>query len=262
MRCIFCKSQSDGSRSAEHIIPESLGNKEHVLPPGVVCDCCNNYFSRRIEGPLLEREFFVQARFRNWVENKRGRVPILNGITLPIPIHVGLRRERDRLTSIRPADKSDKIIWRSMLTRHRNFSVRFPIIDPPDDLLMARFLGKVGLEALAQRLLQVHGGVEEITEKTELDELRRFVRCGDRPSAWPVKCRYLYNEEHLFPHLEGDYQVLHEYTFLYTPKAELYFILAVFGYEFALNMAGPEIDGYIRWLAENDYVSPLYLPIG
>ncbi len=36
MRCIFCKTDSDSSRSVEHIIPESLGNTDYVLPPGCV----------------------------------------------------------------------------------------------------------------------------------------------------------------------------------------------------------------------------------
>lgn len=259
MRCIFCKDLSDTSRSVEHIIPESLGNKEHVLPPGVVCDGCNNYFSRRIEGPLLEHEFFVQARFRNGVENKRGSVPLLKSVTLPFLLHVGLRRERDRTTSIGVVDELDAEKWSSIFRQHQSFSVIFPVPEPPDNLLMARFLGKVGLEALARRFLYVPGWLDEITDKKELDELRRFVRCGDRPSSWPVKSRHLYDENHSFPYPEGDCQILHEYTFLYTPQAELYFILAVFGYEFAINMGGPEVDGYMQWLAENDYASPLYL---
>lgn len=54
MNCIFCKEESSNSRSIEHIIPESLGNKDHVLPPGIVCDKCNNYFARKIEKKILE----------------------------------------------------------------------------------------------------------------------------------------------------------------------------------------------------------------
>ncbi len=45
----FCKQCSDLSNSVEHIIPESLGNKNHVLPKGIVCDRCNNYFTLKIE---------------------------------------------------------------------------------------------------------------------------------------------------------------------------------------------------------------------
>jgi hypothetical protein len=64
----------------EHIIPEALGNIEHVLPVGVVCDTCNNYFARKIEGPLLETPWFQHVRSRQWVKNKRGRVPPMRGI--------------------------------------------------------------------------------------------------------------------------------------------------------------------------------------
>jgi len=31
MRCIFCQEYSTNSKSVEHIIPESLGNKSHIL---------------------------------------------------------------------------------------------------------------------------------------------------------------------------------------------------------------------------------------
>lgn len=54
MNCLFCKRDSSTSRSVEHVIPESLGNKEYVLPRGMVCDKCNQYFAIKIEKPLLE----------------------------------------------------------------------------------------------------------------------------------------------------------------------------------------------------------------
>ena len=48
-KCIFCHKDVSISKSVEHIIPESLGNKSHVLPKGYVCDECNNYFARKVE---------------------------------------------------------------------------------------------------------------------------------------------------------------------------------------------------------------------
>ncbi|RHJ93598.1 MULTISPECIES: HNH endonuclease [Bacteroidales] len=53
MNCIFCTQNSENSKSVEHIIPESLGNKLTVLSKGIVCDECNNYFARKIEGEML-----------------------------------------------------------------------------------------------------------------------------------------------------------------------------------------------------------------
>ncbi|NWK46435.1 HNH endonuclease [Ralstonia pickettii] len=48
MRCIFFKEDPSTSRSVEHIVPESLGSPDHVLPVGAVCDGCNQYFSRKV----------------------------------------------------------------------------------------------------------------------------------------------------------------------------------------------------------------------
>lgn len=69
MRCIFCKVNSSNSKTVEHIIPESLGNTEHILRPGIVCDKCNNYFAREVEKPLLDTQYFIQARFHNMIGN-------------------------------------------------------------------------------------------------------------------------------------------------------------------------------------------------
>lgn len=75
MRCIFCKNESNNSSSQEHFIPQSLGNTKHVLPPGVICDSCNSYFARKIEGPVLGSPMFRLLRADRLVPNKRGKVP-------------------------------------------------------------------------------------------------------------------------------------------------------------------------------------------
>jgi HNH endonuclease len=82
MRCIFCKNDSSKSKSVEHIIPESLGNTTKVLPKGIVCDTCNNYFARKVEQPFLEAPALKALRFHQVVPNKRRRVPPLTGIFL------------------------------------------------------------------------------------------------------------------------------------------------------------------------------------
>lgn len=38
MLCVFCEHDASASRSVEHIVPQSLGNKEHTLQSGIVCD--------------------------------------------------------------------------------------------------------------------------------------------------------------------------------------------------------------------------------
>lgn len=75
MRCIFCKHDSSNSVSVEHIVPESLGNIDHMLPVGVVCDGCNQYFARKVERQLLESPMFRLLRADMAIPNKRGRIP-------------------------------------------------------------------------------------------------------------------------------------------------------------------------------------------
>lgn len=75
MRCIFCKNFCSKDKSVEHIVPESLGNVSHILPAGAVCDRCNNYFSRKIEQPLMASPMFRLLRAAVGVPNKRGIIP-------------------------------------------------------------------------------------------------------------------------------------------------------------------------------------------
>ena len=80
MRCLFCKKNSDDSKSVEHIVPESLGNVSYVLPKGVVCDKCNNYFSRKVEKPFLDLPAVQSLRFHQVIPSKRDNVPSINAM--------------------------------------------------------------------------------------------------------------------------------------------------------------------------------------
>src|SRR5690242_12986143 len=50
--CLFCKRKDGSFTSQEHVLPEALMNDRLILPPGIVCDRCNN-------GPLsrVDQEF-------------------------------------------------------------------------------------------------------------------------------------------------------------------------------------------------------------
>ena len=55
----------------------------------------------------------------------------------------------------------------------------------------------------------------------------------------------------------GPYQVLHEFDFLWTKELECYFVLAIMGIEYAINVGGPSIESYTTWLQENNHQSTL-----
>ncbi|UCD05596.1 MAG: HNH endonuclease, partial [candidate division WOR-3 bacterium] len=152
---------------------------------------------------------------------------------------------------------------RSMMDVHSKRG-RIPVppngnkMELPEYRLTARLLGKIGLEALTFRTQSITGWEEEIIDKSELDPVRDFTRF-DRGPDWPFVYRPIYLAESVFNDGEEYYQVLHEYDLLYTKGNELYIVVALFGVELALNLGGPEINGYNHWLASHNYASPLYV---
>ena len=260
MNCLFCKLDATGSCSVEHVIPESIGNIEHTLPRGVVCDTCNNYFSRKVEGPLLDTPYFRDMCYRRRIRNKKGNPPRVQGIHLQSLVPVDLFPDMDGAgASIGTSYPHDEKRWIDSLRSSSRGTLVVPIATEPSEQLLSRFLAKVAIEALALRLFDSEGGIREIVQKKELDPLRDYARRGVGASFWPFHKRPLYPPDFVFTELGSPpYEVLHEWTFLYTPGCELYFILGLFGSEYTLNMGGPQIDGYKAWLADNAQRSPLY----
>jgi hypothetical protein len=259
MRCLFCKQDSSSSRSIEHIIPESLGNIDHVLPAGVVCDKCNNYIARAIEKPLLDSPYFRERRFHARLINKKKRIPPLEGIHLQSGSLVQiLKRIGENEVSIGAASNVDESRLLRCFLQCQAGTLIFPIGGRPNDYLMSRFLGKVGLEILAQRVLDIPKGLEKVINQPELEELRRYVRFGNPKLVWPYSRRSIYSPDFQFADANGSYEVLHECDILKTSTNEYYIVIAIFGEEYALNLGGPEVGGYQSWLLKNDGRSPLY----
>lgn len=260
MKCIFCKRDSEASRSVEHVIPESLGNTDHILPRGVVCDACNNYFARKIEKPLLETPYFREHCYRARIQTKKGRPPRVLGYHLQTRLSIELWPELDGSgIGIGAARESDEAAWIRSIQCSSHGTLLIPVATAPDERLISRFLAKVALEALALRFLDVSAGVEEVAEKSELDPLRQYARKGSG-KFWPYHKRIIYSPNHEFSAPEDEsYEVLHEWTFLYTEGKDLYLVLALFGVEYAINLGGPEVEGYRQWLVRASGKSPLYL---
>ena len=145
----------------EHIIPESLGNKDHVLPAGVVCDPCNSYFARKIEGPLLNSDFFRHLRFRNTVCNKKGRVPTIKALSLPGGVIVEIMRDEKGKSIYASREKDESRFIKSIATSEK-WTLLIPEPPSPEPQMISRFLGKVAMETLAKTALAVPDGLSEI----------------------------------------------------------------------------------------------------
>ena len=58
-RCIWCLRQGqDVPFDLSHVVPECAGNDSQVLPEGLVCRGCNNYFGTKVEPVLLADPIF------------------------------------------------------------------------------------------------------------------------------------------------------------------------------------------------------------
>lgn len=267
MRCIFCKSSTTSCGSEEHIISESLGNVDHVLPPGWVCDDCNNYLAREVKAPFLNSCYGRNSRYEMRVTSKRGNVPPGTGLHTQSLSKVDLYVDKEGSFSICAAPgENEKRFIESILKNNHGTLYVFSITLPPQGYETARFIGKVALEVFAHRGMDLPGWNKEIVDKTELDDLRTYVRRGQPGFVWPVHIRHIYPPDFIFadetfPH----YEVLHEWDILSIPSAtnaqaaEYYVIIAIFGVEYTINLGGPELGGFHQWLKDNHHAGFLYI---
>lgn len=254
MICLFCKETTINSKSVEHVIPESLGNTKLVLPPGVVRDKCNNYFSNHIEKPFFELKAIKLLRFNQSIPSKRKKIPSTKAILLP-DIEVTLKKSiknGDIISSVDiPTEVFDEIANQetSVLVFKKEESITSSIV-------VSRFIGKIALELMAQRLCNSPGGLEYLAKEEQFDPLRNHVRRGTTKD-WPVKIRRIYDADKKWG--EEAVQVIYECDILITKSSEYYFVLGLFGLEFAINYGGPDLDGYDKWLEDNNNHSPLHI---
>ena len=270
MRCLFCKEDSSNTKSIEHIVPESLGNKTFLLPVGYVCDKCNNYFARKVEKPFLEQLEMRLLRFQECIPNKKNKIPMVDGVwngTYPIKIKREIKDEQIDNELIIPPELIEQIIFNESSPMH----VIIPAFTNQNQIecnsIVSRFIAKIALEALAEKLKNIENSLEELIDDKHFDLIRNHARQGTTPN-WPCNIRRIYDFDKKWNYNDGvigqmihesdflpinfDVNALNNSSYIYT---ELYFVIALWGMEFTINMAGPEIESYKLWLKEHNYAS-------
>lgn len=258
MRCIFCSGDATESKSVEHIVPESFGNEHHLLPKGIVCDNCNNYFARKVELPFLEQECIRTLRFEVGLENKRGRIPQqrckIGGVEGNV-LKCVKNNEQEWHIQI-PEGASEKVKSATMILMPATNDTQLL----EKNKATSRFLAKVALESLARRMLDLGEGkdVDEVVNDKSLDTIRKFAREGNETS-WDYNIRRIYGIHEKVKLSDGTEELVNfESDFLITEQLEWYFVIALYGMEYVINLGGSDIEGYKQWLNENENKSPLY----
>lgn len=270
MECIFCHKDSSTSKSIEHIIPESLGNKDYFLPTGYVCDECNHYFAIKIEKELLSQSYFVSMRSRNEILTKKGKY-VREKMIFPGALkscEVEMRTTRNGLmaafndTELYELIKAGKI--RTMISSY------IPEPECPNTI-MSRFLAKCAYEYF----LYIMGKdkynlcVQELlgSKIDTLKDLREYARYG-KGKDWQYNQRRIYSEGDCFINQSENihYEILHEMKFLTAEykrysngkvEAEIYFIICIAGIEYAICISDSDISGYQKRLEKHNGISPL-----
>ena len=268
--CIFCHKDSSNSKSVEHIIPESLGNKHHFLPKGYVCDECNHYFAIKIENELLSQPYFVSMRFRNEILTKKGR-HVKEKMMFPgalKSVEAILQTTEDgRIISFYDEDLFDRVKNGEV---NEIMALYIPEPDYPNKT-MSRFLAKCAYEYFLYNMGKEKYDicVQELLckESDILKALREYARYG-KGEYWQYNQRRIYSEgDVVFNQNEDlDYEILHEMKFFTREhkrlpngyvEAEIYFVMAIAGIEYAICISDPNISEYQKWLEEYNGLSPL-----
>lgn len=198
-RCIFCGSTTNTYKSKEHIVPDSLGGKD-ILPEGLVCDNCNNYFGREFEKETLDFEDIKFSRALERIPNKKGRTPVANAKKVAMYF--------DRNT--KPIKISSPQMTKTIYGKG-SIHIEFPQskLGP-----LLRLLLKIGLEYFA---------IEQADDifEPKFNRAKEVVRYPPRGRKWPmaIKTKYdglseLYN--HKFHRIHENNSVIFEFSYWLT----------------------------------------------
>lgn len=248
MNCLLCKDSTIESKSVEHVIPESLGNIFYVLDKGVVCDSCNNYFARKIEGPLLEMPFFLQIRHKLDIESKKGRIPSKKGFLIqPELAEVIFTKHKRKGHGL---ELPDDTVRRKIKNRKRVpvFFTEYGLFDIRNPVL-SKFLAKVGIEGLAFDVIRYKGNMEEVVNQKALDLVKRYCRFPKTNEFWPYRIRQVQTPA-------GESQnplnrLIFHYTFIYTKSGHFFHQLYVHGVELTIDMVNPSLEHIDNWFLDN-----------
>lgn len=250
MNCIFCKETSIDSKSVEHIIPESLGNKQYILDKGWVCDKCNNYFAIKIEQPLLQIPFFMQHRHDLSIKNKKRRIPSKDGFLLDEYISEAvLHKNKNEHEEI----EIDPAILLQLLSEGIE---EIPLITttfaaPVNNDLMSKLLGKMGIEFLTFYAIK-NDYDESHYNQESLDNIKNYVRRGRKNEIWPYTSRQIYNPEGGSKDDNGYFKVVCTSDFILTADQQLFFQFLFVGTEFTINLVSPDILSIEQWFRDNN----------
>lgn len=164
--CIYCLGTEGSFTSEEHVVPESLGNDDAVLPKGFVCDACNNGVLSGLDSALINFEPIAFLRVQHVPYTKAGKFPKANFSTFTFektgPRHLKLtpKNKAGEIKNLRQIGEDTHAFNVEWKGRKLNWN------------LIGRALYKIGLGMVAFKQ-----GRERACE-SKFDAAREFIRTG------------------------------------------------------------------------------------
>jgi hypothetical protein len=243
LECIFCNLENE-AKAVEHIVSESLGNQDYIMPKGAVCDVCNNKFAK-FEQTALVNSVFIMERARFGVKTKRkknakGKVEELeiegdedfrkNYLTVK-----GLNSENFKLD---PTGKTG--------------SLRISSFDK-SDVAASKLVLKIGLEALFKSQPKIYS-------KYDFKELRSFL-LSPATSEWPFLTSDFELEKFLSVPTQNDKYLLKvrhcELKFLEYDEETLLFKFKFGAIPITINLLNRSL-GWISKMLAHEQIESLY----
>lgn len=245
-------------------MPESIGSKKRVLPAGVVCDKCNNYFARKVEQPILTHSWMRNVRAWQQVPNKKGTYPSLVGHIAGTDVAVNMRRTPNGKLQLSPEKGNDKSVLDAVIANGFEQPLIFTIEDDLPHREMSRFLCKMAYEAVAELFCSSPQGPYHLGSEPFFDNVREYARYGSNFQEWPFSHRRVFPHDTLMRHPSTNEWVQAGFGcgLFMNKRQETLFGFLFYGIEFVVNVGGPSIAGYHEWLEEHGGISPLVERLG
>lgn len=139
--CIYCLTKQGNFTSYEHVFPEAFGNKELILPPGNVCDRCNNEILSQLDSNLVNHDIFsfLRVLFVNY-NPKTGKFPEAKFQNLKIE-----KTQPRKLVFNEQRRNKDSFIVEKQ--KNGTVNVKFNMVGrvPFDPIILSRSLYKIAL---------------------------------------------------------------------------------------------------------------------
>lgn len=233
--CLYCNKNDGGFTSVEHVFPESLGNKQLILPKGIVCDRCNNGVLARIDNDLLEFDQIKLLRVYLRIPNKAGDYPEVSFGNMKIrATPTGMHVDIDQLTKkhyIREPVQPDGSVKFTLRIRGKKDTVA-------SRKKLARALYKMGLGALWL-------SNKELAYSSRFDTARQIILGNQDFSGYFI----LRSNK---PKISG--HITHNEVPSPVGDTIFIFLIDLYGLEFFFDMEKRKIVGAINGLPKNVHV--------